>query len=347
MATTTLENIGTAFKNNLTTGAQTKEGVLQTILDYFVEAFSMGITKLIVIIIPFIALFVMIDILVEYLRQGKDRSVNTLLSTAIQTFLNYGIIIVLADIWVRFLYKDLVKIVTQKLPAFLLGIPDAITIDRLQGLFLAPILVVTNVIYTTSHTIVERIREGGGYLATSRVNEGTGTVAKFGKTIWSIIRTGFSTLSDFIVSDTNVVLILGAAIFIVFICFKIMKLVSVVLFAYLFAGLNIVVSLGLATFNFIFASKTLGIGNGLEKILRIVVSSIAKFTVLILMIQVATSPDVPLSPIWTAERIAAYQDTDHNFNNPDTFYFMLGFWMFMLIFSMILKEIMEEKSDIL
>ena len=29
---TTLENIGTAFKNNLTTGAQTKEGVLQTIL---------------------------------------------------------------------------------------------------------------------------------------------------------------------------------------------------------------------------------------------------------------------------------------------------------------------------
>ena len=344
MATTTLENIGTAFKNNLTTGAQTKEGVLQTILDYFVEAFSMGITKLIVIIIPFIALFVMIDILVEYLRQGKDRSVNTLLSTAIQTFLNYGIIIVLADIWVRFLFKDLV---TQKLPAFLLGIPDAITIDRLQGLFLAPILVVTNVIYDTSHTIVERIREGGGYLATSRVNEGTGTVAKFGKTIWSIIRTGFSTLSDFIVSDTNVVLILGAAIFIVFICFKIMKLVSVVLFAYLFAGLNIVVSLGLATFNFIFASKTLGIGNGLEKILRIVVSSIAKFTVLILMIQVATSAEVPLSPIWTAERIAAYQDTDHNFNNPDTFYFMLGFWMFMLIFSMILKEIMEEKSDIL
>ena len=184
-------------------------------------------------------------------------------------------------------------------------------------------------------------------MAISRVNEGTGTVAKFGKAIWSIIRTGFSTLSDFIVSDTNVVLILGAAIFIVFICFKIMKLVSVVLFAYLFAGLNIVVSLGLATFNFIFASKTLGIGNGLEKILRIVVSSIAKFTVLILMIQVATSAEVPLSPIWTAERIAAYQDGDHNFNNPDTFYFMLGFWMFMLIFSMILKEIMEEKSDIL
>ena len=66
------------FRQNLTSGSQTKTGILQSVVDYFVLAFGEGIAKLIVIIMPFIALFAIIDILVEYLRSGKDRSLGYL-----------------------------------------------------------------------------------------------------------------------------------------------------------------------------------------------------------------------------------------------------------------------------
>ena len=127
-----------------------------------------------------------------------------------------------------------------------------------------------------------------------------------------------------------------------------MKLVATVMFAYLFAGLSIAVSLAMGTFHFLFTSEKInGLGGGLSRLLNILINSIAKFTVLILFIQVANSKDVALTPIWTAYRIAQIQDAStwtKNFNNPTTFYYILGYWLFMLVFAKVFQETTETIS---
>lgn len=340
------------FRQNLTNGSQTKAGVLQSVVDYFVLAFGEGIAKLIVIIMPFIALFTIIDILVEYLRSGKDRSVNTLLTTAVQTLLNYAIVFTLAQIWATYLYQELIKVITQKFPSFLLGLETPMTIDRIQTVFIAPFVVIFNVAKATSVTIVDKIRDGVPIEVIMEENKSSRLVEIYEKAR-AFVSTAFSTLSDaflsFINPDASSLLLCGGAILgILFIGFKIMKLIMQVLFGYLFAVLSIAVSLGMATFNFLFVSRTISpLSGGLDKITRIVVEAFGKIVVVLLLIQVCLDAKIPLSPIWTATEIAKYQDIDHNFNNPDTFFHIVGYWVFMIFFTLIIREVQSEKTNIL
>jgi membrane protein len=340
------------FRQNLTNGSQTKAGVLQSVVDYFVLAFGEGIAKLIVIIMPFIALFAIIDILVEYLRSGKDRSVNTLLTTAVQTLLNYAIVFTLAQIWATYLYQELIKVITQKFPSFLLGLETPMTIDRIQTVFIAPFVVIFNVAKATSVTIVDKIRDGVPIEVIMEENKSSRLVEIYEKAR-AFVSTAFSTLSDaflsFIDPDASSLLLCGGAILgILFIGFKIMKLIMQVLFGYLFAVLSIAVSLGMATFNFLFVSRTISpLSGGLDKITRIVVEAFGKIVVALLLIQVCLDAKIPLSPIWTATEIAKYQDIDHNFNNPDTFFHIVGYWVFMIFFTLIIREVQSEKTNIL
>ena len=340
------------FRQNLTNGSQTKAGVLQSVVDYFVLAFGEGIAKLIVIIMPFIALFAIIDILVEYLRSGKDRSVNTLLTTAVQTLLNYAIVFTLAQIWATYLYQELIKVITQKFPSFLLGLETPMTIDRIQTVFIAPFVVIFNVAKATSVTIVDKIRDGVPIEVIMEENKSSRLVEIYEKAR-AFVSTAFSTLSDaflsFIEPDASSLLLCGGAILgILFIGFKIMKLIMQVLFGYLFAVLSIAVSLGMATFNFLFVSRTISpLSGGLDKITRIVVEAFGKIVVVLLLIQVCLDAKIPLSPIWTATEIAKYQDIDHNFNNPDTFFHIVGYWVFMIFFTLIIREVQSEKTNIL
>ena len=340
------------FRQNLTNGSQTKAGVLQSVVDYFVLAFGEGIAKLIVIIMPFIALFAIIDILVEYLRSGKDRSVNTLLTTAVQTLLNYAIVFTLAQIWAIYLYQELIKVITQKFPSFLLGLETPMTIDRIQTVFIAPFVVILNVAKNTSKDIVEKIVEGKPIEVIMEENKSSPLVELYEKAR-AFVSTAFSTLSDaflsFINPNASSLLLCGGAILgILFIGFKIMKLIMQVLFGYLFAVLSIAVSLGMATFNFLFVSRTISpLSGGLDKITRIVVEAFGKIVVVLLLIQVCLDATVPLSPIWTAMEIAKYQDQDNNFNNPDTFFHIVGYWVFMIFFTLIIREVQSEKTNIL
>ena len=340
------------FRQNLTNGSQTKAGVLQSVVDYFVLVFGEGIAKLIVIIMPFIALFAIIDILVEYLRSGKDRSVNTLLTTAVQTLLNYAIVFTLAQIWATYLYQELIKVITQKFPSFLLGLETPMTIDRIQTVFIAPFIVILNVAKATSVTIVDKIKDGVPIEVIMEENKSSRLVEIYEKAR-AFVSTAFSTLSDaflsFINPDASSLLLCGGAILgILFIGFKIMKLIMQVLFGYLFAVLSIAVSLGMATFNFLFVSRTISpLSGGLDKITRIVVEAFGKIVVVLLLIQVCLDAKIPLSPIWTATEIAKYQDIDHNFNNPDTFFHIVGYWVFMIFFTLIIREVQSEKTNIL
>ena len=340
------------FRQNLTNGSQTKAGVLQSVVDYFVLVFGEGIAKLIVIIMPFIALFAIIDILVEYLRSGKDRSVNTLITTAVQTLLNYAIVFTLAQIWATYLYQELIKVITQKFPSFLLGLETPMTIDRIQTVFIAPFIVILNVAKATSVTIVDKIKDGVPIEVIMEENKSSKLVEIYEKAR-AFVSTAFSTLSDaflsFIDPDASSLLLCGGAILgILFIGFKIMKLIMQVLFGYLFAVLSIAVSLGMATFNFLFVSRTISpLSGGLDKITRIVVEAFGKIVVVLLLIQVCLEATVPLSPIWTATEIAKYQDIDHNFNNPDTFFHIVGYWVFMIFFTLIIREVQSEKTNIL
>ena len=340
------------FRQNLTSGSQTKTGILQSVVDYFVLAFGEGIAKLIVIIMPFIALFAIIDILVEYLRSGKDRSVNTLLTTAVQTLLNYAIVFTLAQVWATYLYQDLIKIITQKFPSALLGLSSPMTIDRIQTIFIAPFVVILNVAKDTSQKIVENIRDGIPIEIIYEENKDGKMMGLFYK-VRAFVKTGFSTLSSAITSFVNpeassLLLWGGAILGTLFLAFKIMKLIMQVLFGYLFAVLSIAVSLGLATFNFLFSSRTLSpLSGGLDKITRIVVESFAKIVVVLLMIQVCLDTRIPLSPLWTAMEIAKYQDVDNNFNDPKTFFHIIGYWVFMIFFTMIIREVQSDKTNLL
>ena len=301
---------------------------------------------------PFIALFAIIDILVEYLRSGKDRSVNTLLTTAVQTLLNYAIVFTLAQIWATYLYQELIKVITQKFPSFLLGLETPMTIDRIQTVFIAPFVVIFNVAKATSVTIVDKIRDGVPIEVIMEENKSSRLVEIYEKAR-AFVSTAFSTLSDaflsFIDPDASSLLLCGGAILgILFIGFKIMKLIMQVLFGYLFAVLSIAVSLGMATFNFLFVSRTISpLSGGLDKITRIVVEAFGKIVVVLLLIQVCLDAKIPLSPIWTATEIAKYQDIDHNFNNPDTFFHIVGYWVFMIFFTLIIREVQSEKTNIL
>ena len=87
----------------------------------------------------------------------------------------------------------------------------------------------------------------------------------------------------------------------------------------------------------------------MDKLLRIILNSIAKFTVLIAFLFVANSPDIPLSPIWTAKQIADIQDDNKffkNFNEPRTFYLVLGYWLFMILFTKVFQETTDRISII-
>ena len=226
------------------------------------------------------------------------------------------------------------------------------TIDRIQTIFIAPFVVILNVAKDTSQKIVENIRDGIPIEVIYENNKDGKMMGLFYK-VRAFVKTGFSTLSSAITSFVNpeassLLLWGGAILGTLFLAFKIMKLIMQVLFGYLFAVLSIAVSLGLATFNFLFSSRTLSpLSGGLDKITRIVVESFAKIVVVLLMIQVCLDTRIPLSPLWTAMEIAKYQDVDNNFNDPKTFFHIIGYWVFMIFFTMIIREVQSDKTNLL
>jgi len=352
----TLQDIEQGFVQSLTTGTQARDGILQSIVDFFVASFSDGIVRLMVIIIPIIALFKVLDLLIEYIRQ-PNRSVKTLISASVQTFLHYAIVLFLAEFWVKYFYQDMFELVTQRLPMQLLNLSEPMNLDKMTRIFTAPFIVYGNILNETSKEVVDLIQSGASQQEINNViysQDYWDTIVKSVKAIAGAIFTALSFITDALksflgVSETGTFLARGFAFIGVWLLgVKIMKLVATVMFAYLFAGLSIAVSLAMGTFHFLFTSEKInGLGGGLSRLLNILINSIAKFTVLILFIQVANSKDVALTPIWTAYKIAEIQDATtwaKNFNNPRTFYYILGYWLFMLVFAKVFQETTETVS---
>ena len=97
----TFQDIATELGNSFTKGTQSQEGILQNIVNFFVTTFAESIIKLMVIIIPIIVLFKILDFLMEFIRQ-PNRSVKTLISVSVQTILHYAIVLFLAEFWVKY-----------------------------------------------------------------------------------------------------------------------------------------------------------------------------------------------------------------------------------------------------
>ena len=352
----TFQDIATELGNSFTKGTQTQEGILQNIVNFFVTTFAEGIIKLMVIIIPIIVLFKILDFLMEFIRQ-PNRSVKTLVSVSVQTILHYAIVLFLAEFWVKYFYQDMFILITEKLPMQLLNLSEPMSLDKMTRVFTAPFIVYGNILNENSQEVVKLIQKGASQ---EEINNLIYTQSYWGaiknslKAVTGLITTTLSFLSDTLldflgVNKTGNFLVRGFAFVGVWILgLKIMKLIATVVFAYLFAGLSIAISLAMGTFHFIFTSeKTRGLGGGLTRLLNIIINSITKFTVLILFIQVANNDKIPLTPIWTARQIAKIQDDKtwtKNINNPQTFYYIFGYWIFMLLFAKVFKETTETVS---
>ena len=329
----TFQDIATELGNSFTKGTQSQEGILQNIVNFFVTTFAESIIKLMVIIIPIIVLFKILDFLMEFIRQ-PNRSVKTLISVSVQTILHYAIVLFLAEFWVKYFYQDMFILITEKLPMQLLNLSEPLSLDKMTRVFTAPIIVYGNILNENSQQVVELIPKGASQ---EEINNLIYTQSYWGaiknslKAVTGLITTTLSFLSDTLldflgVNKTGNFLVRGFAFVGVWILgLKIMKLIATVIFAYLFAGL----------------------GGGLTRLLNIIINSITKFTVLILFIQVANNDKIPLTPIWTARQIATIQDDStwtKNFNNPQTFYYIFGYWIFMLLFAKVFKETTETVS---
>ena len=166
------------------------------------------------------------------------------------------------------------------------------------------------------------------------------------KFVGTLTRTAYNVITDM---DSG---ILGrglAMVGVVFLGFKIMKLIMTVLFAFLFASLSIAVSLAMSTFHFIFTSKggIAGLDGGLTNLLKVILNSIARYTVLLAFIFVAMDKDLLYSPLNTAMKIAETQDETYKMgtaliNNVNTFYAIFGFWIFMMLFSILFKAVQDD-----
>lgn len=354
----TLQDIEQSFVQSLSTGNASREGILEGIVNFFVATFSDGIVKLMVMIIPIIVLVKILDILLEYIR-NPSRSVKTLVMTSLQTILHYTIIIFLAEFWVKYFYQDMFEIVTKRLPMQLLNLSEPLSLDRITRIFTAPFIVFGNILSNNSQKLVEMIYSGASQEEINREiysKDYWDIITESVKAVVSVLATGLSFITDALksllgVKETGNFLVKGFAFVGVWLIgIKIMKLFSTILFAYLFAGLSVAVSLAMGTFHFIFTSEKIqGLSGGMDKLLRIILNSIAKFTVLIAFLFVANNPDIPLSPIWTATKIAKIQDDDKffkNFNEPQTFYLVLGYWLFMILFTKVFQETTDRISII-
>lgn len=350
---TTFDDLKTGFQHLFLNGTGTKTGVLQGMVDFFVSNFALGITKLMLIIIPIIALIAVIDFLVEFLRNTK-RDLKSLINVFAQTLLNYAIILFLAEFWVNYLYEDMFRLITQKLPMTLIGANEPITVDRLTLVFTSPFIVLSNIMNDGSKAVFEAIE--GGKLTMPEINamitpEKKGLIANIGgffvstyRFVGGIVRGTW----DIITGDD----ILGkglAMVGVVFLGFKIMKLIMTVLFSFLFASLSIAVSLAMSTFHFIFTSKgnIAGLDGGLSRLLRVILNSIARYTVLLAFLFVAMDKGMMYSPLNTAMKIAETQDANRSLgvaliNNVDTFYAIFGFWIFMMLFSILFKAVQDD-----
>ena len=348
---TTFDDLKTGFQHLFLNGTGTKTGVLQGMVDFFVSNFALGITKLMLIIIPIIALIAVIDFLVEFLRNTK-RDLKSLINVFAQTLLNYAIILFLAEFWVNYLYEDMFRLITQKLPMTLIGANEPITVDRLTLVFTSPFIVLSNIMNDGSKAVFEAI----GKLTMPEINAmippaNKGLIANIGgffvstyRFVGGIVRGTW----DIITGDD----ILGkglAMVGVVFLGFKIMKLIMTVLFSFLFASLSIAVSLAMSTFHFIFTSKgnIAGLDGGLSRLLRVILNSIARYTVLLAFLFVAMDKGMMYSPLNTAMKIAETQDANRfggvaKINDPDTFYAIFGFWIFMMLFSILFKAVQDD-----
>jgi len=353
---TTYDDLKVSFQQLFLNGTGTKTGTLQGMVDFFVQNFALGITKLMLIIVPIIALIAVIDFLVEFLRNTK-RDLKSLINVFVQTMLNYAIIIFLAEFWANYLYEDMFKLITQKFPMTLIGANEPVTVDRLTLVFTAPFIVLSNIMNDGSKAVFEAIDNGkmtmpeinamispektGGFV--SRIGDFFVNTYKF---VGTLTRTAYNVITDM---DSG---ILGrglAMVGVVFLGFKIMKLIMTVLFAFLFASLSIAVSLAMSTFHFIFTSKggIAGLDGGLTNLLKVILNSIARYTVLLAFIFVAMDKDLLYSPLNTAMKIAETQDETYKMrtaliNNVDTFYAIFGFWIFMMLFSILFKAVQDD-----
>lgn len=353
---TTFDDLKTGFQHLFLNGTGTKTGVLQGMVDFFVSNFALGITKLMLIIIPIIALIAVIDFLVEFLRNTK-RDLKSLINVFTQTLLNYAIILFLAEFWVNYLYEDMFRLITQKLPMTLIGANEPITVDRLTLVFTSPFIVLSNIMNDGSKAVFEAIDKGDMTMPeiNSMINPATtgGIMSGIGdffvntyKFVGTVARGAFNIVTDM----SNGILGKGLAMVgVVFLGFKIMKLIMTVLFSFLFASLSIAVSLAMSTFHFIFTSKgsVAGLDGGLSRLLKIILNSIARYTVLLAFLFVAMDKSMMFSPLNTAQKIAQVQDNTYKLgtgliNNVDTFYAIFGFWIFMMLFSILFKAVQDD-----
>ena len=105
----------------------------------------------------------------------------------------------------------------------------------------------------------------------------------------------------------------------------------------------------MSTFHFIFTSKgsIAGLDGGLSRLLRVILNSIARYTVLLTFLFVAMDKGMMYSPLNTAMKIAETQDANRTLgvaliNNVDTFYAIFGFWIFMMLFSILFKAVQDD-----
>ena len=352
---TTFDDLKIGFQHLFLNGTGTKTGVLQGMVDFFVSNFALGITKLMLIIIPIIALIAVIDFLVEFLRNTK-RDLKSLINVFTQTLLNYAIILFLAEFWVNYLYEDMFRLITQKLPMTLIGANEPITVDRLTLVFTAPFVVLSSIISGDSQKVYEAIKEGK--LTMPEINalinpEVTGMVSKIGDFFVSTFRFVGALARgtwDIVTSPLTDILSKGLAMVgVVFLGFKIMKLIMTILFSFLFASLSIAVSLAMSTFHFIFTSKgsIAGLDGGLSRLLKIILNSIARYTVLLAFLFVAMDKRMLYSPLNTAQKISLILDDTRflgvaKINNPDLFYAVFGYWIFMMLFSILFKAVQDD-----
>lgn len=355
---TTYDDLKVSFQQLFLNGTGTKTGTLQGMVDFFVQNFALGITKLMLIIVPIIALIAVIDFLVEFLRNTK-RDLKSLINVFVQTMLNYAIIIFLAEFWANYLYEDMFKLITQKFPMTLIGANEPVTVDRLTLVFTAPFIVLSSMISGDSQEVYDAIESGTMSLPeiNAMINPATssGWVSKIGDffvNTYKFVGTMVRGVWDIVTSDLDDILSKGLAMVgVVFLGFKIMKLIMTVLFAFLFASLSIAVSLAMSTFHFIFTSKggIAGLDGGLTNLLKVILNSIARYTVLLAFIFVATNPDLLYSPLNTAKQISQIlKDTNFlgiaKINNPDLFYAVFGYWIFMMLFSILFKAVQDDEG---
>lgn len=354
-------DLGQQYQDMLMSGSGSKEGILQTIVDFFINEFSISIGRLISYLIPFFLLLTIIDILIDLIKKRGQGRLFEQLKYAITILLNFAIGLVLISLWVNVFFKEFFEITTQKIPAIVLDYPDGtvLTVDRVATIFTAPFIVMGNILYENSKEIVDMISKGNNIseiqvqLADLNKNvfEGVpliGKVFEAGKYIYKgigiIVRAGINALN----LTKGGVFGMGLAFFgTIFFTIKIMTFIGRVLLNFLFATLTVAVAFGMGTFNFFFSSKNIvGLNGGKMKILRIILNAIARFSIISLFISIASNKEIPLTPLWTAQQIATRQDANSwlkDVNSFDTFLNIIGYWLFIIMFLKLFEAVQKQE----